>query len=182
MAVAEDFVTVSTNPAIQLAYEQMRIQGQSHAIADLLAHRQFCGVHGTEQDITRGWGNDPVPGVADVVKKRTLELARQAGIDTGGKTYISTIADHRGPMDPAAWANGHIHDHVKAVCKARNLTCTAKAARHTGYIEPAKEIPLAEDIIQRRMVEAATENPRQTKNLRKLREEVIEKHTPKWGK
>lgn len=181
MVADDDLPLVSSDERIQFHYERLRTQGESHAIADLLAHRQFCGVHGTEQSITHGWGNDPVPGVADVVKRRTLALARQAGIATGGKTYISTIADHRGPMDPAAWANGPVHDHVRAVCKARNLTCHAKAARHIGHVEPAKEVPLAEDIIERRMVEAATENPRRTKNLRRLREEVIEQHTPKWG-
>jgi hypothetical protein len=133
------FPVVSPYSAVQARYLDMRIDGQSHQIAEVLALRKFPGCHGTSATFMQGTHCQDSP----------LDAARYAaaaaqGVDTNGRRYISGMA--RFPNDPEAWISGC--DDVVRLCRDRNWNCYG-AVQHeaTEPTEPAPEVAIAPEIV-----------------------------------
>tara|TARA_Y100001978_G_scaffold38626_1_gene34413 strand:+ start:1841 stop:2377 length:537 start_codon:yes stop_codon:yes gene_type:complete len=104
----------------QLHYVKMVEDGQTEQFAVMCALRQPPATKGTDRTFMEGklnqqWLDDMPPFQA----KRMLREAKQAGIDTTGKFYMSGLADRRGAADPMAWISTTAE--IKEVAKARNL-------------------------------------------------------------
>lgn len=90
-----EYPIVSRNPAIQEAYLEMRKNGQSHNIAELLAFRRSPDIR-TDSTYMAGMVTDEDPAA-----RRYRRDAEAAGIDTAGAIYLSKIAEY--PGDPKAF-------------------------------------------------------------------------------
>ncbi len=106
MATVPIWPWVSDDQAIQFSYEEMRRNGESHAIAEMLATRSFPGVKGTDSVFMQGRKLDgqQFEEAPPNVGAHHMELARKAGVNTSGKYYSGTMA--RFPGDPRAWVSG----------------------------------------------------------------------------
>jgi hypothetical protein len=101
------FPKVSDNLAIQTKYEDMRNNGESHAIAEMCA---FQAAPGVDTDaifmMGRPTGRDCFGDseIEEVAFQNALKKAKKAGVSIQGKTYSTAIAQERG--DPGAWISG----------------------------------------------------------------------------
>ena len=96
---------VSDIPLIQRFYEYLRRhKGQSHRMADMLAHRRAPMMGGSDRAYFEGHLNgnqfEKNPWVGDFYKA----MAVDAGVVTKGKVYSTQLA--RYPGDPRAWVSG----------------------------------------------------------------------------
>lgn len=170
------YPTVSSNQSIQAMYEQLRDQGQSHAIADVCAHRHPPGTGKTDRAFQQRIMEDPVPHIkGDKWKEQYIREAKAAGISTDGKRYLTRLADKRGAADPEAWVSD-IED-VKRVARKRNMNMPDHGIH--GHIVHTPDTPLAEDIIARHMKEELAVKPKA--DQRELREKIIDQHAMKWS-
>lgn len=170
---------ISSNPNIQAFYERLRFEGQSHNMADVLAHRQppASKYTNTEKAFMQNFENDPLPFVPENQKGAIIEaVSQQTGVNVRGKVYCSKLADTRGPLDPEAWV-GSVDD-VKRVATKRNLTVTG-CVEVQGTPVKTPDIPLAEDRVQHYMREELKKKPNADK--RALREKILDEHAPKWS-
>lgn len=104
----------------QLHYVSMLEDGQEESFALMCSLGQPPATKGTDRTFMEGklnsqWLDDMPPHQA----KRMLSEAKQAGINTTGKFYMSGLADKRGASDPMAWIS--TVGEIKEVAKARNL-------------------------------------------------------------
>ena len=93
------FPIVSSDLVVQARYENMRLDGQSHNMAEMLATRSFPGVK-TDAVVNEG----KFSGDRGKVGPHQLWLKQQAeaaGVSTAGKWYCSGLASF--PGDPTAW-------------------------------------------------------------------------------
>lgn len=160
---------LSRSSDVQVAYFKMRILGQSHRMAEMLATRSFPGIRGT--DSTFMSGSHMQDGLLDGVRQR---MAAQAGVDTNGRRYIAGLA--RFPGDPEAWVSG-LSD-VKRICSDRGWNCHGAFEYEAPepWSPPAPDVPVAEDIVQERVsAELAVYDRREI--TPRLVEEVTDKAT-----
>ncbi len=118
---------VSHRHETQAFYIRMRISGQTHALAEMLALRKFPGVKGTSSVFMQGTHHQDTQ-----YDHMRYIAAQQNGVDTNGKRYLSSLA--RFPNDPEAWVSGI--DDVARVVRDRGWNCSG-AVDHTGF-DPSK--------------------------------------------
>ncbi len=116
----ERLPVVSPDPHVQSDYIEMRVDGQSHNMAEVLALRKFPGTTGTDRAFMEGRHLDGAQfeGQPGDIGKQYCAAAARAGVNTAGKWYSGTLA--RFPMDPQAWVGGTAD--VKAVCDREGWT------------------------------------------------------------
>ena len=141
-------------------------------MADIIGSRKAPGTRLTDQFFWSGRCNNHGIEGPDWLRTRTIDAAKKAGVSIAGKVYMPTLADKRGPGDPSAWVGDT--GELLAVCRRQNRDC------ELGYkareVEPAPDIPLADDIVQETMQEYLQRDPGRARNLNELREEIVEKH------
>lgn len=168
------YPTVSTNPDIQSRYEDLRDNGDSHNMAEMLATRSAPGTKNMDRAFLQGTHQNG--GLDEKFGREYLRRARKAGIPTTGKVYLSQLADGRGAATPAAWVSGldDVRDGVRAGGHgAESLGIQAVEA------PPRKQIRMAEDLVQRQMNVELAKDPSKASKLGELREAVIDKHGSK---
>lgn len=113
---------VSSVPHIQQKYEDMRAAGESHNIADMLAHQKGPQLE-TDTMFSRGFAIDPFGCNPEPLTVETyLGEARRAGVSTTCKRYMSSLAAY--PGDPEAWVDSK--GDVRRVCEKRGWGCEGK--------------------------------------------------------
>jgi hypothetical protein len=124
---------VSNNPAVQARYEELRAAGQSHAMADMLAHRQFPGTR-TEESFWRGrrvsdqFGETPA---GKAMGEQYRAMAKAAGVNPHGKVYQAGLASY--PGDPSAWVSDT--SDVLRIAKEKNLNVSGAVTHKAADIE-----------------------------------------------
>ena len=166
----DEILVISRNPEVQARYEEMRRNGESHAMAEMLATRSFPGLR-TDSEFNKGRCNgnqfEETPWLGDYYRAR----AEEAGVSVTGKYYQSTLA--RFPGDPEAWVGGR--GDVEKICLQRGWGCEGSVQVDVGERPPIPDVPLAEDLIQREVAASLKENPYQ--RIEDVRERVLSTHT-----
>jgi len=124
------------------AYLLMRLDGQSHSMAEMLATRSFPGVK-TDSVFNEGKfsGDSGKVGPEQVWLQ---EQAKAAGVSTNGKWYCRGLASF--PGDPTAWVDSR--NDVLRIAREKNLTVQGYV-EHKGYQEdPGHDKPIDESIIE----------------------------------
>ena len=122
----------------QLHYVEMIEDGQEESFALMCSLQQPPATQGTDRTFMEGrlnaqWLDDMPKFQAD----RMLRQAKQAGINTTGKFYMSGLADKRGAADPMAWIS--TVGEIKEVAKARNLEVNGIVNVKAEQREPTKK-------------------------------------------
>lgn len=151
--------TVSEDLDVQLSYVKMRLNGESHRMADMLAHCAFPGIRGTDSDFMKG--SHIQDSILDGVRHR---MAQASGVDTNGKKYLAGLA--RFPGDPEAWVSGT--SDVLRICSNRGWNCHGAVEYEAPDSYPVveadkpKDCPIAPDILQEQVAARLSEyDPRE---------------------
>ena len=158
------FPVISRDLIVQARYENMRIDGQSHRMAEMLATRTFPGVK-TDAVFNEGkFSGDAGRVGAEEVWLR--EQAEAAGVSTAGKWYCKGVADF--PGDPKAWIDSR--GDVERIARERNLTVRGYVQHQGHEVEPMPDVDLADDIIENEVGDILESNP--FANADEVREQV----------
>jgi hypothetical protein len=118
---------ISKRTLIQAEYVEARLNGQTHAFAEMCALQQPPGAVGTERAFLEGHccGNqfEGSESEGDVYR----QMARDAGVSTTGKVFKGGLA--RFPGDPQAWISD-MHD-AKAIADKENMTVSGAFSRQS---------------------------------------------------
>jgi hypothetical protein len=129
---------VSKRPDVQASYIRMRINGESHTMAEMLALRKFPGVKGTDSQFMAGTHSQD-----STIDQVRYQHAKLAGVDTNGKRYIAGLA--RFPNDPEAWVSGA--SDVLRICEERGWNCHGAVEYEAHECEPEPDLPIGQDIL-----------------------------------
>ena len=168
------FPKVTNDFEVQVRYWTMRIEGESHKMAEMLATKSFPGSKGTDRTFWQGreFGGGQFRD-RPLIGKHHLALADKAGVSVVGKVYNGTLA--RYPGDPEAWVSD-LGD-VKRRCEERGWGCegaiTVKAAP-AGDAEP-QPYRVADDLVERYVDEAIDDNPDLAPKRAAVKEELASK-------
>lgn len=145
---------VSDSRREQFDYESMRERGESHNIAKMCALQQAPRLV-TDNTWNTGRVNNNqfanCPGLGNYFKS----IAEAQGVSTTGKYYVHGLG--RYPGDPKAWCRSR-HDAV-AIAKERNLNLTGMVTHKAHEVEPAPDVPLAEDLWEGYAQQAMAQDP-----------------------
>lgn len=157
-------------------YRKMIRDGQSSRFAEMCALQCPPGVRGTDRAVMQGRYNmEWLSDLSPANRKRVLEEAKKAGINTSGKYYQSGLADHRGPADPAAWIDSAAD--IKKVAQQRNLHVSG-IVEHTAHeVPPPESKPLSERLMRKALSHYRKQHP--GKKEGELREMIVAKHAPR---
>jgi hypothetical protein len=146
--------TISRNPFIQERYEIMRLRGESHNMAEILATRKFPGSR-TDREFNAGRVNgnqfEHVPGLGDYYRK----IAEEAGVSVTGKFYCSGLASW--PGDPTAWVSDR--GDVLRVAREKGLRVSGHVDYDPGEPTPAADVPIADDLVESEVEDILESNP-----------------------
>jgi hypothetical protein len=138
------YPTISDDLDIQLRYEDMRRHGQSHSVADMLAH-QRPPQSDTDVEFMRSTENGRQFQDKPQIGHAYAEEALAAGINIKGKKYLSQLAEH--PGDPRAWVGSK--GEVAQLCEERGYSCDGKVKVKSPRREaPTKAVDVAPDILR----------------------------------
>jgi hypothetical protein len=147
------FPTVSPDPVVQARYEDMRLDGQSHNMAEMLATRSFPGVK-TDSVFNEGKFSGDTGRIGPQELWR-IQQAEAAGVSTTGKWYCSGLASF--PGDPTAWVSDR--GDALRVAKEKNLTLHGYI-EHQGYeTDGGGDLAIADEIIEDEVQDILEENP-----------------------
>lgn len=135
---------VSHRALIQARYVAHILDGDSHLMADMLAHAKPPQSK-TDREFLRGHCNgsqfEDTPYIGDGYRQMALEN----GVNPKGKIYLGTLA--RFPGDPEAWVSGR--GDVQKVCEMRGWGCEGSVnVKVREQLNPPKAPALAPDIVQ----------------------------------
>jgi hypothetical protein len=125
-------------------YLEMRLGGQSHKFAEMMATRSFPAIR-TDSEYNKGRCNgnqfEAVPGLGNLLRKQ----AEAAGVSTTGKYYCHGLAEY--PGDPEAWVGGR--GDVLAVAKKKGMSVQGSVEYTHPERAPMADVEIADDLIQR---------------------------------
>ena len=162
----------------QLHYVAMLEDGQAEPFALMCSLGQPPATKGTDRTFMEGklnaqWLDDMPVHQA----KRMLGEAKQAGINTTGKFYMSGLADKRGASDPMAWVS--TVGEIKEVAKARNLEVKGIVNVKSEQRDPEKK--KFSKSIENRLI--SHYQKKKDKLSHKAAKEIAHKnHLPNWKK
>lgn len=164
------FRQVSGDRAVQARYEDLRLAGESHNMAELLATRSFPGLR-TDSIFNEGRCNgnqfEQCPDRGEYYRR----IAEAQGVSTTGKSYLSGLAQY--PGDPRAWVSDR--GDVLRVARENNLTVSGYVEYAPPEAEPRPPVTIAKDIVEREVADIVTKYPDLTED--EVREKVIEVRT-----
>jgi hypothetical protein len=147
-----------------LRYVEMRANGESARMAEMLATRSFPGIHGSDSTFMKGTHYQET----QLDEYRHREAAAR-GVDTNGRRYIAGLA--RYPNDPEAWVSDR--SDVLRVCRDRGWSCDGLVEFKAPPAEaPPQDTPIGEDILEShvqaclRGYDPAERTPRLTEDIR----------------
>lgn len=157
-------------------YKKLLKLGNTPAFAEMLAARTPPGEAGTDRAYWEGRLTEHDSSVGRMI----LQTAKDAGVSTQGKHYVSGLARHGlGPADPEAWVSGY--GDILTIAKKRkhmNVTRNGKLV-HQGVPKPEQPDCLLNPRLVKEMIQKELrENP----DLRaKKPSELAEMVTDKYG-
>lgn len=151
---ALDFYVRNPGAVVHRRYTAMRLRGESHNMAEMLALRKFPGVTGLDADFMRG------RMTGDQFSNRAQgeyyhRIAEEAGVSTAGKYYSAPLASY--PGDPSAWVSDR--SDVLRVARAKGLRVEGLVDYSPPEHEPSPDIPVAADILERHVQEEMEVSP-----------------------
>jgi hypothetical protein len=158
-------------------YERMIRDGQSESFALMCSLQQPPGTKGTDRALMEGrmdgsWLNSLPKRQAD----RMIREAKQAGISTSGRFYMSGLADARGHCDPSAWVDST--GDVMRVAEERNYEVNGAVNRKARDVAPAKAKDISDSILAENVAAERKKNPK-AKHA-DLVEKVKNRIVPRW--
>lgn len=165
------------NKSVQSHYARMIRDGQSEAFALMCSLQQPPGTRGTDRALMEGrmdgsWLNGLPKRQAD----RMIREAKQAGISTSGKFYMSGLADSRGHCDPRAWVDSTAD--VMRVAEERNYEVNGVVNRKAREVAPAPAKEISDSLLSEAVAEERKKNP--TAKREDLIEKAKDRIVPKW--
>ena len=158
------FPIVSNDLVTQARYENMRLDGQSHNMAEMLATRSFPGVK-TDAVFNEGKFSGDMGKVGPHQLWLKLQ-AEAAGISTAGKWYCSGLASF--PGDPTAWVGDR--GDVLRIAREKNMTVHGYVEHEAHETDPGGDVPIDESIVNDEVEEILSRNPHV--NAEEVREQV----------
>lgn len=146
-------------------------------LADMLAHRRPPGTKNTEQAfLQEAREQSGLHAMPNFMLEETLADARAAGVNPVGKIHLPKLG---GADDPRAWVSSI--DDVRAVCRERNWGYE-EAGVYAREEPPPGRTMLADDIVSEEIENRIAFDPSlATRDVRDLREQVIEEHCYRPG-
>jgi hypothetical protein len=120
----------------------MRLAGESHSMAEVLATRSFPGVRSDAI-----FNEAKFSGTAGRVHAEELWLRQQAelaGVSTTGKWYCRGLASF--PGDPTAWIDSR--GDVLRIAREKNMTVHGYVEHKGREVESMPDVAIAEDIVE----------------------------------
>ena len=169
---------ISDDPKVQAHYERCIREGTSPALAEMFALASPPGSQ-TDREFLRATENGrqfaKTPWIGDAYAAK----AKKAGVNTTGKVYKSSLA--RFPGDPRAWVGGR--GDVQKVCEQEGWGCDGAVKVKMQEPEPAGEVAIADDIVERRVAQEIPKGERVgAKERRTIKEKMRNKLKPSWKK
>ena len=166
---------VSDNQWVQVFYEDMREAGQSHVMADMLAHQRAPGC---ETDSTLFAGTKTLaeqfkhdPHHLDLLIKK----AKARGISVNATDqYEPCLASE--PLDPSALIpHSGGRSHVKKLCEAKGIDCNGRIKVKGNRLDKEPEMcKLAPNLVEESVNKMIQRDPGlASKDRRELRAKVI---------
>lgn len=153
----------------------------SEKFAEMCALQAPPGVRNTDKTFCLGQ-REKMERMNPEVRKKLVEVAKSAGVQTDGKFYMSGLG---GYTNPAAWVS--CAEDVITSCKVQNKgvegVLNFKAPRQV--VKPVERVPLSEPLIQEMSVKEMTADPalaEKCKKNPKARRELREKVVAKYGR
>ena len=147
------FPVVSRDLVTQARYENMRLAGESHNMAEMLATRTYPGVK-TDAVFNEGKFSGDTGRIGPQELWR-IQHAESAGVSTAGKWYCSGLASF--PGDPTAWVADR--GDVLRVAREKNMTVHGYV-EHEGYeTDGGDDLDIADDIIEDEVADILDANP-----------------------
>ena len=159
----------------QQHYDECIANGCAPRLAEMLALRQFPYSR-TDREFLAGHCNGSQFEGKEELGNRFRKAAKKAGVNTAGKVYLHQLA--ASPCDPKAWVSDR--SDVKRVLKERGWSADGMVQHKEPLRDPTPDIPIAADIVETYTQKEMAKDPGQ--NRKKVREDVINKHTPYWAK
>jgi len=147
------FPIISNDIVTQARYENMRLDGQSHNFAEMIALRRFPGI---KTDAI--FNESKFSGESGQIPKQQKWLRRQAedaGVATNGKWYCSGLASF--PGDPTAWVGDR--GDVLRIAREKNLTVHGYVEHEGHETDGGGDIPISDDIIEDEVSDILESNP-----------------------
>lgn len=150
---------VSIDSVIQARYEQMRRDGQSHLLAEMLA----CQRPPRGKDNT-SWlaANSKAIGGGDLappVRQHHEAMARAAGVNIEGKVYMPGLARQNMPGDPMAWVTDHSEFKRRLESRGDGWSDGTQSVRARDDIAPTPGIDVAPELVEERACQMIEANP-----------------------
>lgn len=103
-------------------------------------------------------------------------IAKQAGLNTTGKLYLSSLA--RFPGDPEAWVSGR--GDVHRVCASHGWGAEGSVKLPVRNVAPVTGGGVARDIVDREVAEAMAGSPEPLR-YEEVEATIIEQRAPHWA-
>jgi hypothetical protein len=163
------FPVISNNIVTQARYDSMRLAGESHNMAEVLATRCYPGVK--SYAIFNDGKFSTAAGKIGVEQQWLAKQAESVGVSTTGKWYCRGLASF--PGDPTAWVESR--GDVLRIAKEKNMTVHGYV-EHQGYeTDPGNDEVISEDIINNEVMDIVDSNP--GVDQEQVREEVYKLRT-----
>lgn len=163
-------------------YMFSREQGQTPRFAEMAASRSAPGTKGSDRAFNQN-ARARMENMTPEVRSRILKRAKQAGVDTAGKFYVSGLGKYH---EQQAWVS--TVDDIRDVAKANpHLTLSGIVNQEGRQTKEIKNVELAEDLVQG-LMQTYLQNPKEREAAKKqngmaaLRDKVIAKHGAKARK
>lgn len=163
-------------------YMFSREQGQTPRFAEMAASQSAPGTKGTDRAFNQN-ARARMENMTPEVRSRILKRAKQAGVDTAGKFYVSGLGKYH---DQRAWVS--TVDDIRDVAKANpHLSLNGIVNQEGRQTKEIKKVELAEDLVQE-LMGTYLQNPKEREAAKKhngmaaLREKVIARHGAKARK
>lgn len=163
-------------------YKALLRKGESPRMALLLAMQKFPGLKGTDSIFCK-LEHERVKEIGDEEMTKIVKIAKQAGINTHGKTYNGQLG---GYTDPMAWISD-THD-VRVSAKEKGLSIRGQVNVENAP-KPRPKKKLSERLIRETTQSYLEKDPalkervkKSPKAKRELRERIVATHSNKLAK
>jgi len=176
----EEMATDIKEDALKVAlYMFSREQGQAPRFAEMAASRTAPGTKGSDRAFNQN-ARARMESMTPEVRSRILKRAKQAGVDTTGKFYVSGLGKYH---EQQAWVS--TVDDIRDVARANpNLTIRGAVNQEGRQTKEIEKVELAEDLVQGLMCQYL-QSPKEREaasrgnGMAALRDKVIAKHGAK---
>ena len=173
-----EYEVLRLNYDAQQFYYDMVANGQNPRFALMCACKQAPGTRYTDKTFNME-RRDIMNTMNPKQREDYLKIARKSGISTQGKYYVGAFGR---PNDPRAWVS--TVDEATAVCRDKNLTADG-IVKHRGSPAPPKKVRMAPDVrdgyVARKLASdpsLASKCAKDRRALRRVQEEVVDRHAP----